>query len=588
MKRWIVVITSVITALVFFACMTTRAEAHPVPTIDGGHGFPDVFNATYVLTQAERTMEAGPCLETPAGGFAAVVFPCKNVDLAAHLSTGALGGGTNSDIWGWTDTACNPDREYAIIGMSESTVFVDVTIPEAPVVRGHIPFPRAAPGGTWPGTLWREVKVYNNHAYIVQDLVGSGVQIFDLTRLRGPLGCEGTPPVGFAFDSDEVYNQQGSGPTVSNVHTITINEATGFAYLNGSDTCNGGAPHMIDLKPDPKAPVFVGCMHDGGVPAGSDGYTHDAQCVYPYHGPDNDYNQPGNPREICVLYNEDSLTVYDATIKSAPVLLERQTYAGSAYTHQGWFTEDQRYILSDDELDEGTNETQNIPMKTFIWNASNLNNLVKINTFTHPKTRTADPNDRLVCIDHNQYVRGNLVYQSDYACGLRIYNLSDIATGTLNEVAYFDTMPLIELSVNIGGDIAGDWSNYPYFASGTVVVSNITEGLFVLQPRLGAPTAVKLASFSGRQTGRTVTLNWRTTIETDVLGFNVWRIAKNRRGIVNRVLIPAKGLGQAGGAKYRFVDRNARAGVVNTYKLQVVSKSGVRVFKASTTVRLQS
>jgi hypothetical protein len=75
--------------------------------------------------------------------------------------------------------------------------------------------------------------------------------------------------------------------------------------------------------------------------------------------------------------------------------------------------------------------------------------------------------------------------------------------------------------------------------------------------------------------------------ENDILGFHVLRIAKNRRGIVNRALIPAKALGSTRGSTYRFVDRNARPGVANTYQLQVVSKDGLRAFKASTTVRVR-
>ncbi|MFN2468685.1 MAG: choice-of-anchor B family protein [Gaiellaceae bacterium] len=580
MKRRIVLMGCVLAALVSAAAIASTAEAHEVPAREGGAaaGLTDAFSATLVLLRGAKKVAAAPCVGTPASGFAGP-YPCKDIDLAAYLTTNELGGGTNSDIWGWTDPMCN--REYALLGMSESAVFVDVTIPEAPVVRGLIPFPRTVvPPNAAPGTLWREIKVYANHAYIVQDLIGSGVQIFDLTRLRLPAPAPpcGAPVVGGPvpqFDSDAVYTQQGAGPTVENVHTITINEATGFAYLNGSNTC-AGAPHMIDLKPNgafgPKNPRYVGC-------AGNDGYTHDAQCVV-YGGPDTGHLG----KEICVLYNEDTLTVVDVTNKSAPVQLERETYTGAKYTHQGWFTVGQRYILSDDELDEGQTVAQNIPTKTHLWDASDLDNLVKIGTFNHPNTRTADPNDRLICIDHNQYVLGNLVYQSNYACGLRIYSLSNIASGTLNEVAYFDTMPAADLSFNIGGDVTGDWSNYPYFASGTVVVSNITEGLFVLQPRL-APTAVKVASFRARQAGKRVTLSWRTASEREILGFNVFRDAQGRRVKVTKSLVPAKSLGQVAGARYTFVDRNVRAGTAYTYRLQVVSKDGRRAWYANSTVR---
>jgi hypothetical protein len=146
-------------------------------------------------------------------------------------------------------------------------------------------------------------------------------------------------------------------------------------------------------------------------------------------------------------------------------------------------------------------------------------------------------------------------------------------------------MPATDISFNIGGDLTGDWSNYPYFASGTVVVSNITEGLFVLQPRL-SPTAVKLASFRAQQTGKRVRLSWRTASESDILGFKVFRYSQGKRVVVTKSIVDAKGLARPGGARYSLVDRNTRPGAY-TYKLQVVSKDGRRSFKASASVRVR-
>lgn len=82
-------------------------------------------------------------------------------------------------------------------------------------------------------------------------------------------------------------------------------------------------------------------------------------------------------------------------------------------------------------------------------------------------------------IDHNQYIKGNYAYQSNYRAGLRILDISNISGASLTEVAYFDIYP-----TNDNPNFNGSWSNYPFFESGNVIVSGIEQGLFVLRPNL--------------------------------------------------------------------------------------------------------
>ena len=74
--------------------------------------------------------------------------------------------------------------------------------------------------------------------------------------------------------------------------------------------------------------------------------------------------------------------------------------------------------------------------------------------------------------DHNLYIRGDMMYQSNYGSGLRILDISNPENPV--EVGFFDTAPY-------GG--GGSWSNYPYFESGAIVFTSMSEGLFIVKSR---------------------------------------------------------------------------------------------------------
>ena len=367
-----------------------------------------------------------PCTNGLAGTFA-----CRGVSLQSFLPLSAIGGGEGNDIWGWTDPVSG--REYALMGKTTGTAFVDVSVPDQAVYLGDLPSHQR----DRVFSTWRDIKVYRDHAYVVSEKAGHGLQVFDLTRLRGV-----TEPR--TWTEDAHYARFG------NAHNVAINEDTGYAYAVGSNTCSGGL-HMIDIR-DPKVPVFAGCVAD-------DGYTHDTQSVV-YRGPDARFSG----REICFSCNEDTLTIVDVTDKRAPQTLSRTTYDGAAYTHQGWLTEDQRHFLLNDELDE---QQSGVRTSTYIFDVTQLRSPTLIGVYR----------GETQAIDHNLYTKGDRVYEANYRAGLRILDSGRVANGELREVAFFDVYP--------AGDEAefnGAWSSYPYFASGIVIVSGIEQGLFVLRP----------------------------------------------------------------------------------------------------------
>ena len=76
-----------------------------------------------------------------------------------------------------------------------------------------------------------------------------------------------------------------------------------------------------------------------------------------------------------------------------------------------------------------------------------------------------------------RWVKLAMVYQANYTSGLRILEFSALATDTLSEVSFFDTYP-----EDNAPSFDGAWGVYPFFPSGTIVVSDINRGLFVLSP----------------------------------------------------------------------------------------------------------
>jgi len=279
----------------------------------------------------------------------------------------------------------------------------------------------------------------------VSEASNHGMQIFDLNLL-----LTATPNTQFTATAH--FNQFGKA------HNIFINEDTGYAYVVGSTTgiidCNEGI-HVINLESE-TVPLFAGCYGDRG-------YTHDIQCVV-YDGPDSTYSD----REICFASNEDKLDIIDVTNKSEIELLSSFSYHGSFYVHQGWLTEDRKYFLIDDELDEYVTADNHF---TMIVDVSKLDDPVLVEKF-----EGASP-----AVDHNQYILGDFTYQANYRAGLEILKLSDLENGKLERIGFFDTY--VKDNAN---EFNGAWSNYPYLPSGVVLLSDIEQGLFIVRPDLTA------------------------------------------------------------------------------------------------------
>ena len=296
----------ILCSLVFFSC--TRGEI----------GFRGDYDEFVYVNQSNSDFNSevkkAPCEDGFAGDY-----PCKGYDLIAHISLSDFESERGNDSWGWFDS--QTQKEYVLMGLDDGTGFVDISDPEKPIFLGKLLSATSK-------SIWRDIKVYNDHAFIVSEAENHGLQVFDLKNLRGVDGRKN-------FEPDATLN------TFGNAHNIAINEDSGYAYVVGTsraDDYNGGV-HFIDIS-NPTSPNEVGGY-------GGDGYTHDAQVVN-YIGPDSDYNG----REIFVGSNESKLVFVDVTDKENPVSISSIDYENVAYTHQGWFTEDQKYFILGDEADE--------------------------------------------------------------------------------------------------------------------------------------------------------------------------------------------------------------------------------------------
>lgn len=327
----------------------------------------------------------------------------KNFDLLNYLDFEP----TLNDIWGYTDTSGN---EYAIVGLTTGVSIVKINNPDTTLLLHHV---------FGDSSLWRDIKVYNNYGYAVNE-EGGGLLIMNFTQLPNILTYQYVTQIG-TFDFQTAHN-------------IFIDE-NGIAYLLGSNIANQGA-FMIDLNTANRfIPEYVG-MYD-------DQYVHDA-----YARGDTLYTA-----EI----NNGTFSIVDVSNKSNPIVLARKT-TGTNFTHNIWLSDDGKHLITTDEKPNAYVE---------LYDISNLNNIKLIDKYkSHPGFNV---------IPHNTHFKGNYIFTSYYRDGLRLVDAT--LKHNIVEVGYYDSSPY-----NSAEGFEGNWGVYPYFNSGKIIISDREEGLFVLQP----------------------------------------------------------------------------------------------------------
>jgi choice-of-anchor B domain-containing protein len=317
------------------------------------------------------------------------------------------------------------------------------------------------------GAYWTEIRPYKHYMVIGSEMIGNGVQIFDMTQLLGLDASEGLVRL---TNEEHLTGHFNETLPIGRSHNVVINEELNYGIAVGvqprDQYCFGGL-HFFTLD-DPSNPVSLGCD-------GQDGYTHDAQCLV-YRGPSEKYVG----REICYGYNEDTLTIFDVTDKKDVTIISRVTYEGATFTHQGWVDDvmNQQWLFMDDEYDEDElagPAADGYPV-TYIWDIRDLENPKQTGLYKAVNKG----------IDHNQYKWGDYIYQSNYGSGMRVYDVSSVPqdpTGnSVCEVGFFDTYPEDDqLDGNGAVQFSGSWHSYAGFKSGYVFINTIERGAFLVK-----------------------------------------------------------------------------------------------------------
>ncbi|MBL7883517.1 MAG: choice-of-anchor B family protein, partial [Bacteroidia bacterium] len=329
-------------------------------------------------------------------------------------------GYTCANICGYVDTANN---EYALVGSSQGLSIVNVTNPNTPIsVFQHT-------GPTGSQALWQEIKVRGKYAYVTTE-AGGGLQIFNLSTLPNASGIT-------------MHSYTGDGTIAGQLNSIHALHIEGnYAYLYGSNLFNGGAI-AVNLT-DPWNPIYEG-HYSIGV-SNNDSYVHDGYVR-------NDTLYAGH------IYT-GRCSVVDFTDKANPIELANFNTPNN-FTHNTWLSSDSKTLFTTDEVDDSYLTSYDI---------SDIGNITELDRIqSNPGSNSMVHNTHIISVGGNDYA-----VTSWYKDGFTIVDAG--RPHNLIQVANYDTYS------GTGGGSVGAWGVFPYFPSGTIVVSNINEGLFVFSP----------------------------------------------------------------------------------------------------------
>ncbi|TXF89185.1 choice-of-anchor B family protein [Neolewinella aurantiaca] len=315
-----------------------------------------------------------------------------------------------NDVWGYVA----PDgTEYALVGLRNRISIVSLADPD------NIVEVASVAGAT---SIWRDIKTYGDHAYVVADQGADGILSIDLSNLPASV-------------SSVNYNTANtSGADLTRAHNIYIDEPNGLAYIAGANVNSGGMV-IYDVATTPGVPAFVAF-----APAV---YAHDV-----YVQDDVMYASEINGGELTLydVSNPQNITEIGAT--NTPF----------NFTHNAWADASGNYVFT-------TDERANAPVAAY--DISDLNDIMLIDEFRPARSLGSG------MIPHNVHVQDDYLVISSYTDGIEVVDAS--IPDNLVEVAYFDHW------TGSDGGFNGSWGAYPFLPSGLILSTDISNGLFVIE-----------------------------------------------------------------------------------------------------------
>ena len=411
--------------------------------------------------------------------FPAQAQQSKNITLAGHMPYPSMG--CLSALWGYTA----PDgREYALVGTCYGMSVVDVTEPDSLEELYFV---------AGPTNIWREVKTWGHYAYCVTE-AGTGLTIIDLQNLPG------------SNLSHTVFTDFGNGTTVTNVHTLWIDEQ-GHCYLwgaTGSLGANAGCL-VLDLTADPLNPTIVGQL--------SHTYYHDGYVR-------------GDTVWGAAMY-DGAMEVYNVSDWSAPLYLGSHGTPGS-FTHNTCLSDDGKTAFTTDEIPDGY---------VTAYDVSDVSNIMELDRIKVDPVGHETP--------HNVHYLNGWLPTAYYREGVLIFDAHD--PSNLVVTGYYDThWP------DVGANtFEGVWEVYPYFPSGRIIASDRNNGLFVLEPEYvracylgglitdsstGEPLSGVYVDFSGSPPGDVILSIVDGTYKTGAADSGVYTLTFAKSGYIPKTL----------------------------------------------------
>lgn len=356
----------------------------------------------------------------------AQTYPSLNISLLSHIdpekdNTGS-DGRKYSGCWGWWQEV--KDKEYAIVGTSSQTYFIDVTVPSNPIIRDSVKAARS-------GCTWREIKNYQNYCYIVSDDgPPNSFQIVDMQYL---------PDSVHIVHNDTTYFER--------CHTIFVDNDKLYC---GLPTKHGAATKNMQVYSlaNPASPLLLRTLSDDVSGLGT---VHDM-----FVRNDTVYASCGYEGFRIIKFNPGSNTF--------SLMQSFTNYPYSGYNHSSWQTDDRKTMVFADEVPAG------LPGK--VIDVTDFNNITLVDTIT--------PNFSVSTL-HNPYIMGNKwCWVSIYQDGLYLYDISTPSNTTI--YGYFDSYPQGGLNVGnyFGQNYRGNWGAYPYLPSKIIIACDMQNGIFIL------------------------------------------------------------------------------------------------------------